>query len=110
MNADLIRRFSTKQFTVRIDALPEDDLDLSFDDDGSVREALDNERLVAFCVRARVFHKTLGEVASDYLGGCIYESLEDFTQRHGYFADMVHNVCREARKAIASAKSVYVRV
>jgi hypothetical protein len=123
-----IRRFRTAQFTVIVDALPEDDLDLSWDDDGSTRAGLESGRLQAFTVRARVVHKDMGEIAGDYLGGCIYESLADFMDHKecgkanrgyaargdagrcgSYFADMVATVCREAREAIRKAQTVRVR-
>jgi hypothetical protein len=72
-----IREFKTKNFHVVIDAVEECDLDLSWDEDGSTREGLDNGSLIAFCARARVFLRGK-EIASDYLGNCIYKSLEDF--------------------------------
>jgi hypothetical protein len=72
-----IREFKTNNFHVVIDAVEEFDLDLSWDEDGSTREGLDNGSLIAFCARARVFFRGL-EIASDYLGGCIYKSLADF--------------------------------
>jgi hypothetical protein len=72
-----IREFKTKNFHVVIDAVEEFDLDLSFDDDGSTRKGLENGSLVAFCARARVFLRGK-EIASDYLGNCIYKSLADF--------------------------------
>jgi hypothetical protein len=74
---DIIREFKTKNFHVVVDAIEEADLDLSFDDDDSTREGLENGSLIAFCARARVFLRGK-EIASDYLGGCIYKSLEDF--------------------------------
>jgi len=72
-----IREFKSKNFHVVIDAVEEIDLDLSWDDDGTTREGLENGSLIAFCARARVFLRGK-EIASDYLGGCIYKSLEDF--------------------------------
>ena len=72
-----IREFKTKNFHVVIDAVEEIDLDLSWDEDGRTREGLENGSLIAFCARARVFLRGK-EIASDYLGGCIYKSLEDF--------------------------------
>ena len=69
-----IREFKTQNFHVVVDAVEEFDLDLSWDEDGSTRRGLENGTLIAFCARARVFLR----VASDYLGGCIYKSLEDF--------------------------------
>jgi hypothetical protein len=74
-----IREFETENFRVVIDAIEETDLDLSWDEDGSQREGLDSGRLIAFCARARVILKETGqELGSDYLGGCIYESLRAF--------------------------------
>ncbi len=170
-----IREFKTQNFHVVVDAVEEFDLDLSWDENGSTREGLENGSLIAFCARARVFFRGL-EIASDYLGGCIYKSLADFEdhrecgkqnratiRREGrfqvyrkarpyqnclspkdklkkrgfatreraevwakanakeayeifetgkcgsYFADMVSEVCKEARKAIADYKHIRVR-
>lgn len=72
-----IREFKTQNFHVIVDAIEEFDLDLSWDEDGSTQRGLENGSLVAFCARARVFFRGL-EVSSDYLGGCVYKSLEDF--------------------------------
>jgi hypothetical protein len=72
-----IREFKTKNFHVVIDAVEECDLDLSWDEDGSTRKGLENGTLIAFCARARVFLRG-SEIAKDYLGNCIYKSLEDF--------------------------------
>jgi hypothetical protein len=74
-----IREFETPNFRVIVDAIEEDSLDLSWDDDGSTRKGLESGNLIAFCARARVFLKLTGqEIASDYLGGCVYESLNAF--------------------------------
>jgi hypothetical protein len=170
-----IREFKTKNFHVVIDAVEECDLDLSWDEDGSTRKGLENGSLIAFCARARVFLRGK-EIASDYLGNCVYRSLEDFAdhkecgkqnratiKREGrfqvyrkarkhehcllptdkikkrgfatreraeawasknakepydifetgrcgsYFADMIAEVCREARKELQDLKDVYLR-
>ena len=53
---------------------------------------------VVFC--AKVSAELCGiELGVDYLGGCIYESYEDFytKYRDDYFADMVDNVVKEAK-------------
>jgi hypothetical protein len=74
-----IREFETNNFRVVVDAIPEEDLDLSFDDSGETARKLENGTFIAFCARARVFLKATGqELSSDYLGGCIYESLRAF--------------------------------
>lgn len=122
-----IRKFKTANFTVIMDALPEDDLDLSFDDDGSVAEKLDSGEFIAFVARARVLFQG-EEVAVDYLGSCIYETLDAFMDHRAcgrqnreheaegragrcgsYFTDMIHTVCAEARKHIAELKAVKIR-
>ena len=42
------------------------------------------------------------ELASDYLGGCIYETEEDFYVKYkgDYFADMANTVVKEANEMI----------
>jgi hypothetical protein len=118
---NIMREFKTTHFTVRVTAEPEYDLDLSWDDDGSILEGLQSGRFIAFCAKAEVIHDELGEIATDYLGGCIYESFADFMDHKecgkqnkewsaegkqgrcgSYFADMIKEVCSEARKYINS--------
>jgi hypothetical protein len=72
-----IREFKTQNFHVKVDAIEETDLDLSWDDDGYTKRGLEDGSLIAFVARARVYFRGL-EVSSDYLGGCIYKSLADF--------------------------------
>jgi hypothetical protein len=72
-----IREWKTQNFHVVVDAIEDYDLDLSWDEDGSTRRGLENGELVAFTARARMFFRGL-EFASDYLGGCIYKSIEAF--------------------------------
>ncbi len=123
-----LRTFKTAQFTVIVDALEDYDTDLSWDDTGEVRAGLESGKFTCFTARARVIHKTLGEVAADYLGGCIHETLEgfmdhkecgkanrEFKQRGesgrcgSYFHDMIRTACAEARQAIRAAQGVKVR-
>src|SRR5579864_7291591 len=72
-----IREFKTQNFHVIVDAVEEDSLDLSWDESGETLKGLQDGSLVAFCARARVFLRGM-EIASDYLGNCIYKSLEEF--------------------------------
>lgn len=72
-----IREWKTQNFHVIVDAVEETDIDLSWDEDGSTREGLEDGSLIVFCARARVFLRGL-EIGSDYLGQCIYKSLEEF--------------------------------
>jgi hypothetical protein len=91
-----IREFKTSNFHVVVDALEEWDTDLSFDEDGSTRKGLENGNLIAFCARARVFLRGK-EIASDYLGGCIYKSLEDFVDHKECGKQNRETIKREGR-------------
>ena len=123
-----IREFRTKNFHVVVDAVEEYDLDLSWDEDGETRKGLESGKYIAFCARVRVFFNGL-EVGSDYLGNCIYESLEAFADHRAvgaenarleaagergrcgsYFHDMISSACAEARKTVAALQTVRVRV
>ena len=127
-----IREFQTAHFRIIIDAIEEDAPDLSFDETGEVLEKVDSGEYTVFCARARVIHDTLGELASDYLGNCIHSDISEFEDHRqcaaetrrlrsegsnavcgSYFADMIGEVCREARKRIqelqAQSANIYVR-
>ncbi len=122
-----MRTFKTKNFTVEVTAEEEYDVDLSWDDDGSTREGLENGTLIAFCAKATVYYRGR-EIATDYLGNCIYKSLDDFMDHKecgkqnkeyaakgepgrcgSYFRDMITEVCGDARKEIETLQSVRVR-
>ena len=123
-----MRRFKTKHFTVIVEALEEQDLDLSWDDDGSIAEGLQSGEFIAFCAHVKVLlnGRVVGE---DYLGNCIYRSFDDFLDHRecgkqnrelaaqgkegrcgSYFTDMIHTAIVEARKTLANEKQIYVRV
>ncbi len=124
-----IRTFETANFKVSIDAEYDYDTDLSFDDTGEVQRKLENGEFLAFQVAVTVTHKpTSTELGADYLGGCIYESIEAFMdhrecgkanreyERKGergrcgsYFADMIHEAIKEARKEVAKLKGIQLR-
>jgi len=84
----LMREFKTKNFRVVADAIEEDSLDLSWDDTGETRKGLESGKFIAFVARVRVFFQGK-EVGTDYLGNCIYESLEKF---------MDHRECGEQNR------------
>ena len=121
----IIREFRTANFRVVVDAIDDDDADLSWDEDGSTRAGLNSGALVLFCARARVFYRGT-EIAADYLGGCVYKSLADFQDHRkcasytrelranggaavcgSYFADMIAEVISEARRELSARP--YVR-
>lgn len=128
MNAiGTIREFKTRNFRVIVDAIEDFAPDLSWDGDGSVREGLESGRFIVFTARARVFLNG-SELSSDYLGECIYESLEAFADHKevgrenarlaasgeagrcgSYFHDMVRSVCSDARKTLKAQSAIHVR-
>jgi len=119
-----IRTFNTPNFTVRVEAQEDYDVDLSFDETGEVRAQIKSGELECFTVKASVEFRG-SEIATDYLGGCIYKSPRDFMDHKGikqyvppggkagqcgsYFSDMVRNVCIEAREAISDTQSIHIR-
>jgi len=126
----IIREFKTAHFKVIVEASEENYLDLSWYEDSYVAAGLNSGEFIAFTAHAYVEHDALGELSEDYLGGCIYRSLEDFADHKecgrqnreyaakgidgrcgSYFKDMIKNVCTGARKRIAELNKtkVYVR-
>jgi hypothetical protein len=123
-----IKEWNLKRFRVSVEAYPESDLDLSWDEDGTTKAGLDDGSLVAFCVKASVFLDGL-EVGTDYLGNCVYESYEAFNDHiacaeynrelasngersrcGSYFKDMVREAISQARKQVGEIRSVKVRI
>lgn len=97
---DKVWTFRTARFEIGLEFGPEDDLDLSWDEDGATRAGLESGALFAFV--ARVFVKLDGAtIGEDYLGGCIYASEAEF-MRGGYFRDMVRCAVADARRALAN--------
>jgi len=98
-----IWEFRTKQFAVVYSVCPEEDLDLSWDEDGETARGLEDGRYLAFVARIEVIHMESGIVlGSDHLGDCVYESAQAFRHSSIYFADMVRSAIDEARKNAAS--------
>ena len=64
-----------------------------------IKEIEDNN--IIFCAKVTAKVNDI-ELSNDYLGGCIYESEEDFYTKYenDYFTDMVNNVVSEAKKEI----------
>ena len=73
--------------------------ELLIEESESTLKYIYNNNLV-FC--AKVSAEKAGiELSSDYLGGCIYESYEEFYNTKGdYFDNMVETVLNEAKKEI----------
>jgi hypothetical protein len=116
-----IYKFQTRRFIVEVVALPEDCLDLSWDENGETAQKIETGELCAFQVEARVsFCGEYGEpikLGADHMGGCVSESPEAFrdhfgvrpaerklSDEHGgpvticrYFSSMVREAIAQAR-------------
>ena len=93
----------TKKWRIELDAEEEtDSLDVTHDwtvsNRAEVFEKINNGTWLWFEAKISVIHKptelTLG---TDYLCGCLYESLEDFAKPGGYVRSMVGEAISEAR-------------
>ena len=76
--------------------------------DGTVDELyrdVENGKYMWFCacLKAYVFGV---EVGSDSIGGCMYESLEDFKKTSGYYEDMKENCVKQAMEFINKIKEL----
>ena len=88
----------------------DDYLDLSWDDDGSITRGLDSGLYQAFVAKMLVSYTCphCGQstvIGTDYLGGCIYESLDDFARGFShkkeltcYARDMAYQAINDARR------------
>ncbi len=108
--------FETARVRVAFDVAPENDLDLSWDEDGSTAAGLESGEYVAFQARMTVYIDG-AEAGADYLGNCIYRSAEEFIDHRGckaggygsYFSDMVRGAIAEARQ-FASRPALPLRI
>ncbi len=113
-----IRTLKTRNFTVRVDAVEDQDLDLSWDETGETARKLETGDLCAFGVVVRVYFKG-HEIGEDSLWGCIYELPRAFMDHLGikrnhpgcgsYFTDMIRQAIKEARRTLSAMQSVHIR-
>lgn len=64
-----------------------------------IYEKLERYDLIWFCAQVTASKNGI-KLASDYLGGCLYESLEQFIQDGGYIEYMKQTAINEAKQAI----------
>lgn len=92
-------------FTITIYAAPEDDSPdghFASGDDAADKELLEriyNNDLAWFQVKCTASKNGI-ELATDYLGGCCYESYAEFIKCDDYAADMRKTVIAEAKEVI----------
>lgn len=114
MHWETMWKFHTKRFSVSWQIAPDFDLDLSWDDDGSIRQGLDSGFYTAFMSRVVVLLDG-NEIGVDYLGGSIYENPAEFRDHIGikkqphcgsYFSQMVRQAIAEARNRLCNAPKI----
>jgi hypothetical protein len=88
-------------FTVTFSVAPEEgDPRDHFDDDGETAQAIADGRYDWFVARVTASREGI-ELASDYLGGCCYNTARDFVREDDYYADMRASVVEQARATVA---------
>lgn len=102
MYYETIKTETIDGFDIEFAVAPEDQApDWDFETEEEREELLrkiDNGSLAWFVARVTASKNGI-KLASDYLGGCCYESVEGFIA-DAYYFDMVQNVITEAREAI----------
>lgn len=100
MSKEIAWKFETKNFTVRLELLEEYETpDWDFDTEQEKQELLNKINdgdLLYFCAKVSVNWEGQ-EIGSNYLGGCCYESVNDF-RKDPYFFGMVAETVKEARE------------
>jgi len=95
---------------VELDADEETDSpDMSYDWEMDDREEfftnVESGKWLWFSAAVRVHHKPSDCcLGSSHLGGCCYESLEDFAKNGGYLRDMVSEAIAETRTCLETFK------
>lgn len=77
---------------------PSDLFDSSIDDIQKIYDDINSGKSAWFCVRVQAF-KAGVELATDYLGGNLYDDPKDFL-KDGYFEDLKYRVIEEAKKEL----------
>lgn len=92
------------KYIIRLELLPEYDMpDWDFESEEERQELLrkiDQGVYLWFCAKVSAWIDGV-ELASDYLGGCCYDSVAQFVEDSGYYEDMVETVITEADEFLA---------
>ena len=84
--------------------LPVDEL-FQPEDLKEIHDNIYNGKWMYFCAELKVYVNGI-KLASDALGGCIHESLDDFKINSGYYEDMKATCVKEAIKTINIFKNM----
>ena len=102
---ELIHEEERKGFTIQFWAheelmSPDDSFDFENEEERQdLYEKLNAFQLVWFCAEVKALKNGV-ELGNDYLGGCCYESYEQFVEDNDYYADMVNSAITEAKEEI----------
>ena len=126
METETVWTFETARFRIELRAHDCESPDLSWDEDGSVADGIHDGDLIIFDAQVVVLLDGC-EIASDWLGQCIYRSMDDLIGGHRdpdpmnrnstlmraakgsnviichYFPSMVREAVRETRLVLGSA-------
>jgi hypothetical protein len=91
--------FDISFYATHEDMHPRDCFDDSITDIDELCNKIDNGDYVWFIAKVTASKNGI-ELASDYLGGCLYDNLMQFVTEDGYYNDMRQAVLSEAKKAI----------
>ena len=104
------RSYKGVDFTVKLhfeeEDLPIDDLyeyEYTEKELKEVYDKLDRYDLVYFCAHMECQYNDI-HLSDDYLGGCLYDSYDQFVNEDDYFGDMVSNVLTEGYKELKALK------
>ena len=99
MDQELVHEEEYKGFKIKLYFLPEyslPDWDMTDEEKKELNEQIRDGDLLWFCAKATACLDGV-EIADDYLGGCCFESVDDFVKNSGYYDDMKDNVISEAK-------------
>lgn len=88
------------EFYAEAEDMTLDQMRFDADDIAEIGAQLDSGELVLFCAKVTASKNGI-ELASEFLGGCIYKDEKDFVNNDCYYGDMVTTVIEAAKQAIA---------
>lgn len=88
------------EFYAEAEDMTLDQMSFEADDIDEIGEKLESGELVLFCAKVTASKNGI-ELASEFLGGCIYKDEKDFVNNDCYYGDMVTTVIEAAKQAIA---------
>ena len=105
---ETIHTFKTARLTIETAVAPEDfEPDWDFENEQDRQDTLEkinNGDLAWFQVRVRVLLDHKFEIGAYYIGGCCYETTEEFLKEDSWH-EMVNEACKEARKYLTKYRT-----